>query len=132
MATDRRRDERGTGLIALSWGVLAFLLFLFLAVHVAARLYSTSTVSALGHDAARRAALDGGSANAVAAAEQWFRSRVGSGVDVERLEWDVTAEVVRLEVEFDPPDLLIGDVIGGDSVRRAFEVRREVPTAERG
>ena len=59
--TTRHRDAQGAGLIALPWAVLAFLAFVMLTVQVAAYLYSASVLTAIGHDATRRAALAGAS-----------------------------------------------------------------------
>lgn len=122
------RGEQGVGLVALPWGVLVYVMFLMLAVHVAVHLFTTSVVTAVGHDAARRAALAGGSHAGVIEAERWLRSRIGPGVDIELLEWSVTTDVVALELVADPPDVLIGSsaLLGQRRIERRFEVRREL------
>lgn len=122
------RDESGTGLVALPWAVLAFLTFLTLAVQAAVYFYSASVLTAVGHDATRRAAFSGGSPTAIADAERWLRSNIGSAVDIERLRWSATGEVVALELAARPPSVLIdaSALIGLQTVERRFEVRREL------
>lgn len=123
-----RRDERGAGLVALPWAVLAFLTFLTLAVQAAVYFYSTSVLTAVGHDATRRAAFGGGSPAAIADAERWLRSAIGPAVDIERLRWSTTGETVALELAARPPTVLIdaSALIGLQTVERRFEVRREL------
>lgn len=125
-APARVRDERGTGLFPLIWGVTAFLLFLFLAVHVAINLYTTSTVTALGYDAARRAALAGGEPPALEAAEAWLRGELGSGATLESASWTVERDAVSLTIVVHPPDLLLNaaGAMGGP-IERTFVVRIE-------
>jgi hypothetical protein len=48
--------ERGAGLLSTSAGVLVFLMFLVFAVQLLFGLYASSTVTAVAHDAAQRAA----------------------------------------------------------------------------
>ncbi|WP_419915514.1 hypothetical protein [Candidatus Poriferisodalis sp.] len=121
------RDERGAGLIALPWAVLACLTFLTLAVQIAVYFYSTSVLTAVGHDATRRAAFGGGPA-AVADAERWLRSSIGPSVDIEQLRWSTTGETVALELAARPPSVLIdaAALIGLRNIERRFEVRREL------
>lgn len=122
------RDERGAGLVALPWAVLAFLTFLTLAVQAAVYFYSTSVLTAVGHDATRRAAFGGGSPAAIVDAERWLRSAIGPAVDIERLRWRTTGETVALELAARPPTVLIDAdaLIGLQTVERRFEVRREM------
>ena len=122
------RDEGGAGLIALPWGVLAYLMFLMLAVQVAVHFYSASVVTAVGHDATRRAAFGGGDSAAIAEAERWLRSRIGAAVSIERLDWSSTGEIVALELSARPPTLLIdaSALIGQRNIERRFEMRREL------
>ena len=123
-----RRDGRGAGLVALPWSVLAYLTFLTLAVQAAVYFYSTSVLTAVGHDATRRAAFGGGSPAAIADAERWLRSSIGPSVDVEKLRWSTTGETVALELTAKPPTVLIdaSALIGLRSIERRFEVRREL------
>ncbi|WP_419945834.1 hypothetical protein [Candidatus Poriferisodalis sp.] len=130
----RHRDEDGVGLVALPWGVLAFGAFLMLSVQVAVHLFSTSIVTATGHEATRRAALGGGSPEAIAEAEQWLRSRFGSSMEVESVRWITTADVVALEITARPPNLLPGAAAlsGLGSIERRFEMRRELARFDAG
>ena len=48
--------DRGSGLIALTGGLLVFLLLLLFAVQLSINLYARSQVTAAGFDAARRVA----------------------------------------------------------------------------
>lgn len=123
-----RRDEDGAGLVALPWGILAFLTFLMLAVQVSVHFYSASVLTAVGHDATRRAAFGGGSSAAIADAERWLRSRIGPAIDIERLRWSTTSELVTLELSARPPTVLIdaSALIGQRTVERRFEIRREL------
>lgn len=122
------RDERGAGLVALPWAVLAFLTFLTLAVQAAVYFYSTSVLTAVGHDATRRAAFGVGTPAAIVDAERWLRSAIGPAVDIERLRWRTTGETVALELAARPPTVLIDAdaLIGLQTVERRFEVRREL------
>ncbi len=122
------RNERGAGLVALPWAVLAFLTFLTLAVQAGVHFYSASVLTAVGHDATRRAAFGGGSSAAIADAERWLRSSIGPSVDIERLRWSTTGETVALELAARPPTVLIdaSALIGLHTVERRFEVRREL------
>lgn len=123
------RDEQGVGLVALPWAVLAYLAFLTLAVHVAVHLYSSSLLTAAGHDATRRAALAGAGPAARADAERWLRSSIGPAVDIETLRWSTTRRTVALELSATPPTMLIdaSALAGLRSIERRFEVRRERP-----
>lgn len=125
MAADRQDD--GSGLLPLIWGVFAFLLFLFLAAQVAITLYSTSTVTALGHDAARRAALGGATPEAVADAEAWFTDRLGDSVTLVSADWSVGDGTIALSIVVEPPDLLVTRLspLGADPIERTFVVRIE-------
>lgn len=122
------RDEHGAGLVALPWAVMAFLTFLMLALQVAVHLYSASVLTAVGHDAARRAAFGGGSPAAIADAERWLRSRIGPSVEIETVRWSTTGDTVALELAAKPPTVLMDTsaVIGRRKIERRFEVRREL------
>ena len=124
----RSRGEDGVGLVALPWSVLAFGAFLMLAVQVAVHLYATSIVPATGHEATRRAAFDGGSPAALADAERWLRSRIGSSMDIESIRWTTTPDVVALDVVARPPNLLLDTTALSSlrSIERRFEMRREL------
>ncbi len=100
---------------------------MFLAVQIGVNLYSTSTVSALGYDAARRAASSGGTRTATSEAETWLRARLGSSLEVNDITWQTHGGVVRLNVDVQPPNLLIdsNSSIGNRRIKRQFEVRTE-------
>lgn len=117
------RDDAGTGLYPLLWGVTAFLAFLLLAVTVTLSLYTTSTVSAIGHDAARRAAAEGADAATLASAEAWMRSRLGAGITVDDLSVSVQGDHVVVRVVARPPTLLLLPAPGfGGPIERSFTV----------
>lgn len=123
-----RRNDQGAGLVALPWAVLAYLTFLMLAVQVAVHFYSASVLTAVGHDATRRAAFGGGSSAAIADAERWLRSRIGPAVEIETLHWSTTGGTVALELAAKPPTVLIdaSALIGQRNIERRFEMRREL------
>lgn len=128
------RGEKGVGLVALPWGVLAFGAFLMLAVQVTVHLFSSSIVTATGHEATRRAALGGGSPAAVADAERWLRSRFGSSLEVESIRWTTTPDIVALEIVAIPPNVLgaVAARPGLGSIERRFEMRRELARFDTG
>ena len=66
---------------------------------------------------------------AVTEAERWLRSRIGTAVDIERLHWTTTDELVALDLAARPPNVLLdaSALIGQHSIERRFEVRREQP-----
>lgn len=102
-------------------------MFLFLAVQVAINLYATSTVTALGHDAARRAALAGASPAAIADAEVWLQGQLGDSVTLVATEWVVADGAVALSIVIDPPDLMINRTgpLVADRIERTFVIRIE-------
>ncbi len=127
------RDESGTGLLGSVWGVLAFLTFLFLGVQIAVNAFTTSTVTSLTHEAARRAALAGGTRAATVDAERWLDARIGPAVRVEGLSWRVRGDVVRLDITFRPPGLMtdLSSGLRDRAVERSVEVRTERHWASR-
>lgn len=121
-AGSARGDESAVGLLPLVWGVTAALMLMFLAVALALRLYATSVVGAVGHDAARRAAAAGGEPGDLRAARSWLRERLGSATIHDlRVSRDDDMVVVTLTVE--PPS---GGVTGagplGSPISRMFVV----------
>jgi len=93
---------------------------------VAVNLYATSTISAVGHDAARRVALAGGDPVAVADAEAWLDRQLGDSVTVVAAEWRVADGAVSLSLTVEPPQLLINRAgFGVDLIERTFIVRLE-------
>ncbi len=136
----RPRNQAGTGLLASTWSVLAFFLFLFLAVQIGVNLYTTSTVSALAYDASRRAASNGGTRAAINEADTWLRDRFGSSLKINKIDWRTNAdrgggnEIVGLDIDVQPPSLLIGgdSSLGARRIVRRFEVRTEQVVAPSG
>lgn len=126
-----RGHDDGVGLIPLAWGVLASFMFLFLAVQMAVSMYTTSTLTALGQDATRRAATGGGTPAAVAEADDWFRDQVGDSVTLVNIVWTRTGDTISLSLEAHPPNLLINRVtpINQSSIKRTFVVRVEHPVS---
>ena len=124
------RDD-GVGLIPLVWGVLASFMFLFLAVQMAMSMYTTSTLTALGQDATRRAATGGGTQAAVAEADDWFRNHVGDSVTLVEVVWTRAGDTISLSLEARPPNLMINRVtpINQSSINRTFVVRVERPVS---
>ena len=120
--------EDGVGLVALPWGVLAFGAFLMLAVQIAVHLFSTSIITATAHEATRRAALDGADPAAIADAEQWLRSSIGSSMDIESIRWSTTPDIVALDLVARPPNLLPDATALSElgNIERRFEMRREL------
>jgi hypothetical protein len=117
----RRRSQRGAGLIGTTVGVLTFLLFLLLATQTLVRLYTTSTVSAVTFDAARRVAT--GTDEVVA--EQHARSALGSYGSRPVFHWSVDADNVALTVEAPAPLFLPASWTGLGEIHRTVHVRRE-------
>ncbi|MGY9074249.1 MAG: hypothetical protein ACKVHU_15015 [Acidimicrobiales bacterium] len=123
--TNRVRDEQGTGLFPLTWGLLMFFMLLFLAVQIVVTMYATSTVSALGHDATRRAAGAGATAQAISEAEAWFVAQLGDSVVVDSLSWEQANGSLSLAIVVTPPDMMIGRLGLLDPIERTYVVRIE-------
>lgn len=121
------------GLLASAWSVLAFFMFMMLAVQIGVNLYATSTVSAVGYDAARRAASGGGTRQAVSSADAWLRARLGPSLTVHDIRWSTAGGVVRLDIDAQPPSLMVDteSSLGSRRIRRSFEVRTEQRTGRR-
>ncbi len=130
-----RRGEAGTGTIGTTAGVAAFLLFLLLALQVVVGLFTTSTVTAAGHDAARRVAsaeVDHDDPAAVelarAEAEAELRRLLGGIGDDAVVTWAIGADEVRLHVTVTVPGILpssLGAATGRRQVDRTFTARIE-------
>jgi hypothetical protein len=121
--------EDGTGMIGTVSGLLAFLLFLLLAVHVLVHLYATSAVTAVAFDAARVVSgHDGGSAGEAHARLEAQRMLGRWGKDVELSFAGSTPDEVVLSVRARSPALLpraVGAVTGIGEIERKIRVRRE-------
>lgn len=127
------RGDRGTGLISTAAGVVVFLVFLLFAVQVLFGLYATSTVTAVAHDAAQRAAAAG--APPVAQIEADARDNLGhvgqsadftwssDDTDGDGIDDTVVLEVIARPPRFVPPS--VGGAVGLDQIRRVVRVRYE-------
>lgn len=128
-------DDRGTGQIGTIAAFTAFLLFLFLAIHVLIGLYATSAVTAAAYDGARQVAsadVEHDDPGALAAAredaEAHVRSLLGRAGATARFDWtSSSATVVALHVRVPWPRLLpaIGGPLGDARVDRTVRVRVE-------
>ena len=133
------RRDHGAGLISTAAGVLVFLLFLVFAVQLLFSLYASSTVTAVAHDAAARAASDPSpDLERIAAEARSHLGRMGEEADMtwhtEDADGDGEADVVALRVVVTPPRLVprsIGDGIGLGTVDRTARVRIERPIEAR-
>jgi len=129
-----RRDD-GTGLISTAAGVLVFLLFLVFAVQLLFSLYASSTVTAVAHDAAARAASDPDpDLDRIAAEARAHLGRMGERADLiwqtEDDDGDGEPDLVALRIVVVPPRLVprsIGQGVGLGAVDRTARVRVERP-----
>lgn len=131
---NRSRGERGTGTIGTAAGVTVFLVFLLFAVQLLVNLYTSTTVTAAGYDAARTVAsrrvdhTDPGSLRAAQTeAEQRFHQLMGRASEGADLSWTVNDTTVALTVTMDSPSILpaaFGSV-AFDRIDRTFVVRTE-------
>lgn len=127
------RDDRGAGLISTAAGVVVFLVFLLFAVQLLFGLYATSTVTAVAHDAAQRAATHGAPPLAqIEADARGNLGQVGSSAafiwssddaDGDGIDDTVVLEVIARPPRFVPPS--IGGAVGLDQIRRVVRVRHE-------
>ncbi len=128
-------DENGSGLVGSITGVTVFLSLLFLAVHLLLNLYATSTVTAVGFDAARIVAGKGGGPAAEASAEQHARQILNRYEDEGNLEFiwsypntegDAKPDRVQLRVIAEHPTNLFANVsMPYQRIDRTFFVRME-------
>jgi hypothetical protein len=95
----RLHDERGTGLVATTAAVAAFLGFLFVAAHVLLHLYATSVVTAAAFDAARIVSGSDGGPAARQTAVEHARALLGA--------WTAEADVEFTRIDEDAVSLRI-------------------------
>ena len=127
------RGDRGTGMISSAAGVVVFLMFLLFAVQLLFGLYATSTVTAVAHDAALRAAsADAPPLERIEADARRSLGEVGSTAGftwrLDDTDDDGAGDTVVLEIVAVPPRFLpasISTVIGQDEIRRVVRVRVE-------
>jgi hypothetical protein len=144
---DRAGGDAGTGLIGATTSVLVFFILLLFAMQLMLGLYGTSTLTAVAHDAARRAAGRDGPRTpaALATYESVARSQLGAlgRSAATRFDWrledddgDGVTDVVRLTITVgDPPRVLparFGGLLGFDPLRETVRVRVERFVPQRG
>jgi Flp pilus assembly protein TadG len=122
--------ERGTGLIGTWFGFVVFLALLLFAVQVLYDLYSTSVVTGVAFDAARKVAGASGGPTSEAAAEATAREVLGRYGRQVRFTWDLTdPDVVQLRVQADNPAFVLPSLRAGpfpfQHVDRTIRVRVE-------
>jgi Flp pilus assembly protein TadG len=132
VSPDDRNRDRGAGLLGTSFGILAFLGFLFFAVQLLFNLYATSVVTSATYDAARQVATSGHRATQadLDAAEATARGELGQYGRRVRFTWDIESDptVVKLRVVAMNPRFLapaIDSLVGLDEIDRTVEVRVE-------
>lgn len=127
------RTDRGAGLISTAAGMVVFLMFLVFAVQLLYGLYASSTVTAVAHDAAQRAATS--SAPPLAVIEAEARDSLGEVGDEADFAWgeedtdaDGRADTVVLRVVATPPRFVpgsLGEGVGLGPIDRTVRVRIE-------
>lgn len=126
-------DERGAGLISSAAGVVVFLMFLLFAVQLLFGLYASSTVTAVAHDAAQRAATT--APPPLSEIEADARTSLGEVGDEAEFAWsredsdgDGEDDTIVLAIVALPPRFVprsIGDAVGFGEVHRTVRVRME-------
>lgn len=132
------RGERGAGLISTAAGVLVFLLFVVFAVQLLFSLYASSTVTAVAHDAAARAASDPTpDLDRIAAEARAHLGRMGEDAVLtwhsDDVDGDGEADTIALRVVVAPPRLVprsLGEGVGLGTVDRTARVRVERPVED--
>lgn len=127
------RGERGAGLISSSAGILVFILFLVFAVQLLFSLYASSTVTAVAHDAAARAASAPERDWALIGDEaRGHLGRMGEDADLtwstEDADGDGEVDTVALRIIVVPPRLVprsMGEGVGLGAIDRTARVRLE-------
>jgi hypothetical protein len=128
--------DRGAGLISTAAGIVVFLMFLVFAVQLLYGLYASSTVTAVAHDAAQRAATK--TAPPLATIEAEARAQLGRVGDEAEFTWgqddtdaDGLPDTVVLRVVAAPPRFVprsLGDGVGLGPIDRTVRVRIEAPS----
>jgi hypothetical protein len=131
----RDRDERGSGVLGVSFGVLFFLGFLLVATQLTVSLYARSVVAGAALDAARLVALSGGTDGVVeadelaagaAAATRRVGELLGDDAEVEIESVDAGSGRVVVAVRTPRPRLLLGGgTIGSPVIERRATARLE-------
>ena len=129
------RDERGSGVLGVSFGVLFFLGFLLFATQLTVSLYARSVVSGAALDAARIVALSGGPDGIVGsdelatgrvAAARRVEELLGGDADLDIEVLDVATGRVVVVVRTPRPRVLLGGgTIGSPVIERRATARLE-------
>lgn len=133
-----RWSDRGVGLVGSLAGLLVAILFMTLAVQVLVGLYATSTVRATLHDAASRAANQGGSgrgdlarlADDAEASLGRMGERTTITLELEDTDGDGAPDVVAGRAVAVPPRVIprsVGGMVGFEEIRVGVRVRIERP-----
>ena len=115
-------NERGAGLLSMSFGLLFFIILLIFSIQVTYNLYTTSVVTGLAIDAARDVAAQDGISPAQAEAN--FREFVGTDVDFDIV---ITGDTVEATVNWETASLIpaVSDSRAFGVLDRTFAVRIE-------
>jgi hypothetical protein len=129
----RVRGDAGAGLISTASGVVVVLMFLLFAVQLLVGLYTSTVVTAVANDAARRAASEGAPQRATITDDA--RQLLGRVGDTATFRWgdedrdgDGIVDTVALTVVARPPRFVppsIGGRVGLDRIERTARVRAE-------
>lgn len=115
-------NERGAGLLSMSFGLLFFIILLIFSIQVTYNLYTTSVVTGLAIDAARDVAAQDGISPAQAEAN--FREFVGTDVAFDIV---ITGDTVEATVNWETASLIpaVSDSRAFGVLDRTFAVRIE-------
>jgi len=115
-------NERGAGLLSMSFGLLFFIILLIFSIQVTYNLYTTSVVTGLAIDAARDVAAQNGISPGQAEAN--FREFVGTDVDFDIV---ITGDTVEATVNWETASLIpaVSDSRAFGVLDRTFAVRIE-------
>jgi Flp pilus assembly protein TadG len=115
-------NDRGAGLLSMSFGLLFFIILLIFSIQVTYNLYTTSVVTGLAIDAARDVAAQDGISPAQAEAN--FREFVGTDVDFDIV---ITGETVEATINWETASLIpaVSDSRAFGVLDRTFAVRIE-------
>lgn len=127
--------DRGAGLISSAAGILVFILFLVFAVQLLFSLYASSTVTAVAHDAAARAAsVPERDWDLIGGEVRGHLGRMGDEADItwgtEDADGDGGVDTVALRIVVVPPRLVprsLGDGVGLGAIDRTARARLERP-----
>jgi hypothetical protein len=119
-------DDEGTAIVGTLVGFVIFMILLLVAVQTLVHLYATSAVTAAANEAAEQVASEGGSRQAVPAAQSEALSRLGGfGAKHTHFDWlEVDGQQVVVRVTALSPGLLPLPISYRD-ITRTVTVRTE-------